>query len=113
MILFGVEDISVSQLKGGLSSVWISWGLWFMIGHEQLRLFIMGNATGVLATEGIELFSFITIGRLIIFLILLTIGWNMSTCVRMTHVKPFLYQITYSSYAQKSKCSIYVYHWMC
>ena len=33
-------------------------------------------------------------------------------CVRMTLVKLFLKQATHSSHDQKSKCPIYVYHWM-
>jgi len=37
-----------------------------------------------------------TIGCLIIFLILLKIGWKVSTCVRMTPVKSFLNQTTHS-----------------
>jgi len=38
-----------------------------------------------------------TIGCVIIFLILLKSGWKVSTCVRMTPVKSFLYQTTHST----------------
>ena len=64
----------------------------------------LGGPTGALTT----------IGRLFIFLILLKIGWKVSTCVRMTPVKAFLNQNEHSfkSYDRKSKCSIYVNHWM-
>ena len=78
------------------------WGLWFVIGHERLNLLIRGLHWGLT-----------TIGDLIIFLILLKIGWKVSTCVRMTPVKSFLYQSTHSKgYASKFKRSIYVCHWM-
>ena len=78
--------------------------MWLVIGHERLSLLIIGGgATGALTT----------IGRLIIFLILLKIGWEVSTCVRMTPMNSFLYQTTHSTLMTKSsKWSIYVYHWM-
>ena len=40
--------------------------------------------------------ALISVGRLIIFLILLKIGWKVSTSVRMTPVKTFLSQISTS-----------------
>ena len=51
--------------------------------QEQPSLLIIGNPIGAL-------------GRLNIFLILLKIGWTVSTCVRMTPVKSFLNQVTHS-----------------
>jgi len=68
------------------------WGLWFMIGHVQLSLLIMGGPTGALTT----------IGCLINFLILLKIGWKVSTSVRMTPVKSFLYQTNHSKVMLKN-----------
>jgi len=64
-----------------------SWGLRLVvIGHVQLSLLITAP-TGALAN----------IGRLIIFLVLLIVGWKVSTCVRITPVKSFLYQTTHSN----------------
>jgi len=57
-------------------------GLWFIIGHLQLSLLIMGGGTEALTT----------VGCLIIFLILLKISWKVSTRIRMTPVKSFLNQ---------------------
>ena len=62
-----------------------------VIGSEQLSLLIIGG-TGALTA----------IGRLIIFLILLKIGWKVSTCVRTAPVKSFLYQTTHSKFILKN-----------
>ena len=73
-VYIGSFRVAYSPLKGYLSSVWISieqsvmvsgivyvfLGLWFMIGHVQLSLLIIGALT--------------TIGCLIFVLILLKIG---------------------------------------
>jgi len=92
---------SVAFLEGYLSSVWISieqsvmvfgigyvfLGFVVVIGHVQLSLLIMGwGATG----------AWTTIGRLIIFLVLLKIGREVSTCIRMTPVKSVLNQTIHS-----------------
>ena len=49
-----------------------------------------------------------TIDSWIIFLILLKIGWNWSTCVRMTPVKSFLYQTTRSKVTLKNPNAPYM-----
>ena len=87
------------MLKVYLSSVWISIkesvmvsGIVYVfmgsevIGHVQLSLLIMGAPAGALTTIGCSIF----------FLILLQIDGTVSTCVRMTPVKSFLNQTTYS-----------------
>ena len=78
------------------------WGLWFVIDHEQLSLVIMGDPTGALPN----------IGHLFIILVLLRIGWKVSTSVRMTPVKSFLYQTTHSKVMIENPNASYIRHWM-
>jgi len=68
------------------------WGLWFVIGHVQLGILIMGGGTVALTT----------IGRVIIFLVLLKIVRKVSTCVRMVPVKSFVFQTTHSKVMAKN-----------
>ena len=61
-----------------------------VIGSEQLSLLIMGDTEALTA-----------IGRLIIFLSLLKVGWKVSTCVTTTPVKSFLYQTPIQNLSSK------------
>ena len=63
---------------------------------------IMGGGSGVLTTTGL----------LIIFLILLKIGWKVSTRIRTKPVKSFLNQTTHSKVIIKNSNVPYVHHWM-
>ena len=75
-----------------------SWGLWFMIGHVQLSLLIMGGGSH----WGIDNH------RLFIFLILLKFGWKVSACVRMISVKSFPSQTTHSIAMIKNPNALYM-----
>jgi len=70
-------------------------GLRVVIGREQLSLLIMGGTRALT-----------TIGRLIIFLILLEIGWKVCTHVRWTPVKS--YQTTHSKDMPKNPNALYM-----
>ena len=49
-----------------------------------------------------------SIGCIFILLIFLKIGWKVSTCVRMTPLKPFLNQTTYSIVMIKNPNALYM-----
>jgi len=72
-------------------------GLRVVIGREQLSLLIMGGTRALT-----------TIGHLIIFLILLEIGWKVCTHVRWTPVKSFLNQTTHSKDMPKNPNALYM-----
>jgi len=81
---WGVWTVSAGILYCLLSL----WGLWFVIGHEQLNLLIRGDPSG----------AWTTVGHSIIYLILL----NDTREVISQSGHPF------KSYDQKSKCCSYI-----
>jgi len=68
-----------------------------MISHEQLNLLFMGSPIGALKTLELSSNSMLrTLDRLGNLLVLLKVRWKMSTYIRITPVKTFLYQTTHS-----------------
>jgi len=93
-----------------LSSVWIDGHWWYLLLFMSLwgLCFWWSWAAEFANYGGGGTEALTTLSCSIIFLMLLKTGWEVSTCIKMTHVKSFLHQTTQSKVMLKHSNAPYI-----